>query len=95
MPAGGGRRHLIIHYMVPALLPIQLRRNAGTRKEQSKERAGDRAGAGERAKYRPQHRTETAPARLYNNLMLAYRIDDVFAVLAKHRIAQDLSLRWS
>ena len=93
MPAGGGRRRLIIHYMVPTLLPIQLKRNAEARKGQSKERApgiGLEPMTGEISALG--RRVQIVPARLYNNPMLAYRNDDGFAVLAKRGVAQHLVL---
>src|SRR5208283_410404 len=92
MPAGGGRRHVMIHihYMVPALLPIQ---SLGGTPEGGKGKAkrGDRAGAGDRARWRSGAASGTVPRALYNTPTLAYRNDDGFAVLAQRRIAQDLA----
>ena len=92
MPAGGGRRHVMIHihYMVPALLPIQ---SLGGTPEGGKGKAKREGSRRSRQKcemaFRP---VETFRRGFTMTLMLAYRNDDGFAVLAKQRIAQDLAL---
>ena len=93
MAAGGGRRHVMIHihYMVPALLPIQSLGGTPEGGKGKAKRGGSRWSRrwGEMAVRR---RAETVPRALYNTSTLAYRNDDGFAVLAKRRIAQDLAL---